>query len=405
MVLEEEQQQRCSNSSSGGGSRISKKLKQKKIPQRGLGVAQLEKIRLEEQQKKEASVFVPLPHQSSSISFPPPCPSNLSSSSSLFRSSSIPFSNFDLFIPPPPPPPLPTTTFYPYNTFNPPEGGENGGSGYSSAMGNPCELDGVGPKLDPRFAFRSTLPNDLNPTWPCINIQGKQQQQPPSSKVNVSISTSTSSGLNFQMEPPSNQSYCSNYLTSQLWPEEEKMVGMKRPWPFSLDNRPGSSFQFPQFGPQICRLDESSSCVNGGVFNFEPGNTIFREVPSNSAPLEWRGSSSELKSKKGTKETGSLDGKFLTLGPPPTSSSSTSSKAKQPLVFPATHHREFVDFDMPPYQVYNEDPFFGSSGTIQQQQPYYSFLPPKGQQIGRLTSKSNEQRGKVGEGLDLNLRL
>ncbi|CAI9780618.1 unnamed protein product [Fraxinus pennsylvanica] len=39
----------------GGGSR-SKKTKQKKVPQKGLGVAQFEKIRLEEQQKKGAAV-------------------------------------------------------------------------------------------------------------------------------------------------------------------------------------------------------------------------------------------------------------------------------------------------------------------------------------------------------------
>lgn len=39
---------------SGGGSSRSKKIKQKKVPQRGLGVAQLEKIRLEEQQKKQS---------------------------------------------------------------------------------------------------------------------------------------------------------------------------------------------------------------------------------------------------------------------------------------------------------------------------------------------------------------
>lgn len=59
-MAQEEQAQKCSNSSSGGGAngggsitaRSCKKLKQKKIPQRGLGVAQLERLRLEEQQKK-----------------------------------------------------------------------------------------------------------------------------------------------------------------------------------------------------------------------------------------------------------------------------------------------------------------------------------------------------------------
>lgn len=61
-----------SGGDNGGGSvgRVSKKVKQKKVPQRGLGVAQLEKIRLEEQQKMEASnvlgrsdlaAFLPIP--------------------------------------------------------------------------------------------------------------------------------------------------------------------------------------------------------------------------------------------------------------------------------------------------------------------------------------------------------
>lgn len=60
-MAQEEQAQKYSNSSSGGANgggggstaRSCKKLKQKKIPQRGLGVAQLERIRLEEQQKRD----------------------------------------------------------------------------------------------------------------------------------------------------------------------------------------------------------------------------------------------------------------------------------------------------------------------------------------------------------------
>lgn len=43
---------RCNSSSRGGGK---KKNKQNKIPQRGLGVAQLEKLRIEEQQRNAAS--------------------------------------------------------------------------------------------------------------------------------------------------------------------------------------------------------------------------------------------------------------------------------------------------------------------------------------------------------------
>lgn len=63
-MAQQEQNQKYSNSSSGGCTgggvaRSSKKLKQKKVPQRGLGVAQLEKIRLEEQQKRDAIFQVP----------------------------------------------------------------------------------------------------------------------------------------------------------------------------------------------------------------------------------------------------------------------------------------------------------------------------------------------------------
>nr|GLL22698.1 uncharacterized protein LOC109187311 [Ipomoea trifida] len=63
-MAHEEHGQRCSNSSSddrglecGGFGRSSKRLKQKRVPQRGLGVAQLERIRLEEQHKKDATLL------------------------------------------------------------------------------------------------------------------------------------------------------------------------------------------------------------------------------------------------------------------------------------------------------------------------------------------------------------
>lgn len=48
---QEDQTHKCIGSNSSSSS-SSKKQKEKKVPQRGLGVAQLEKIRLEEQQKK-----------------------------------------------------------------------------------------------------------------------------------------------------------------------------------------------------------------------------------------------------------------------------------------------------------------------------------------------------------------
>lgn len=118
-MVKEEHTQQCSNSSGGGGGggggcaggissggRSSKRLKQKKVPQRGLGVAQLEKIRLEEQQKKEAvvnNVMTPNPFISPSNSS-----SCLGGECHIFRPvvspSPIPFLPRP---PPPPPPPIP----------------------------------------------------------------------------------------------------------------------------------------------------------------------------------------------------------------------------------------------------------------------------------------------------------
>jgi len=117
----QEDQIQMSNNTNGGGSRsISKKLKHKRMPQRGLGVAQLERIRIEEQQKKDASNTTSFsspsttlsPTHSSSIppaSFhsyahknplkpshsyhPSSLPLNLSSSNLIFKTPSA--SNFD----------------------------------------------------------------------------------------------------------------------------------------------------------------------------------------------------------------------------------------------------------------------------------------------------------------------
>lgn len=93
-----EQKQKYSNSSSGGctggvAARSSKKFKQNKVPQRGLGVAQLEKIRLEEQQKRDtvfkaANVFISPSNSSSCLASPTDHPSS-SNSIDVVRANSI----------------------------------------------------------------------------------------------------------------------------------------------------------------------------------------------------------------------------------------------------------------------------------------------------------------------------
>ena len=66
------------------------------------------------------------------------------------------------------------------------------------------------------------------------------------------------------------------------------MVGVKRPYPFSLENPPGLCFnsKFPSFSVPI-RSDESASYGNGGTLVLDPGNNaIFRSACLSIDPLE-----------------------------------------------------------------------------------------------------------------------
>lgn len=176
-----QEEQHCSNSSGGGGgSRSSKKAKQKKIPQRGLGVAQLEKMRLEEQQKKASAACIVLQHhQQPAIPFPLPPPPPPSTDLPPIFKPSIPISGLDLYGPTAPtPPPFP----HDINTHQP------SFSPIWNSMDFNHNAASEGRKIEPMFTFRPlpTLHNDPNPLWHSSMQQRKQnhQQQPqPSSMV------------------------------------------------------------------------------------------------------------------------------------------------------------------------------------------------------------------------------
>ncbi|KAF5728271.1 hypothetical protein HS088_TW21G00416 [Tripterygium wilfordii] len=421
-MAQEDQTPKCSSSNSGGGGggggggsggggRSSKKQKQKKVPQRGLGVAQLEKIRLEEQQKKDAASVV--------FTAPPPPP------------------------PPPPQPPIPpkpsyttlvpilnynpsnqSTTSVPYSTdllsqnsiFRLPQSVEipspntvplvpgfvNGSKAWNSRDYYDLDKE-TSSGVDPGLAFRTTsnLPYESSPIWPLPStIQRAQQYLQPPSMVN-----SSSSVVNFQIEPPSNQIYYGKYTpVPAMWPEEEKMVGMKRPYPFSMDNPPGPH-SFPHKSPAIVhsissKSDESS---NSGTFCFEPGNQSFRE----GGPPCSAAASSEPDPKKCNKGNGVFNGDFLSLAPPTTTSACPTSNFIYPSAYLASQNHELPDFGLLPYQGNVDDPLLqprpGRSNQ-QQQQPYYSFFPPATAQNGQETSTINGD-SEVGGSVDLNLKL
>ncbi|KVI10453.1 uncharacterized protein LOC112506354 [Cynara cardunculus var. scolymus] len=386
-MVEEEHTPKCSNSGSGGGGggRSSKKLKHKKVPQRGMGVAQLEKIILEEQQKKDVGILTP-----NSIISP------ATSSSCLANIQSVPN-----FRPPlvPLPPPLPpnhqpliprTDGVNPSFVSKPMHTSSDGGNNWSrSSTGGEYRFHGENPNPNPNpnqnrgldhrgFTAATAMPTNLvglpyesnPPIWPPhSNIAQRSQpfQQPcSSSMVNVSLgTTSSSSVMNFQMEPPSNQSYCGNNYPP-LWPDEDKMIGMKRSYPFSMENMPIPSFncKFP-FSP-ISRPDESTSCSNGGTTSLEPSNPSFRETPSS------LGAMTDQMTKKLIDENHGLTKDFLTLAPPRASHSSLKEKMVQ------THKNP-------------------SGGEWPNQQPLHSFFP-----AAKTPGTSN---GEAVEHVDLNLKL
>lgn len=166
----------CGGIVMGGFARSSKRPKQKKVPQRGLGVAQLEKIRLEGQQKKAPAAILSPP--------PPPPPSVSATNSSILSlpipdyhhsnpsSSSIPFSSLsqtDLSLPN-----LiirPTQNIGVINSSTPPLPKLWNSYDYN--------LEKETSVVDPGLAFRSNLnlPYESdNPFWPPPGFMPRTQQ-------------------------------------------------------------------------------------------------------------------------------------------------------------------------------------------------------------------------------------
>ncbi|KAJ6423645.1 hypothetical protein OIU84_024590 [Salix udensis] len=297
MVQEEQSKKYSTSNGDGDGdgdggisighiSRSSRKHKQKKVPQRGLGVAQLEKIRLEEQQKNDISVNLPSPPpisltNPSNLSMPipniyesrstsTPYLPDLSSPISMFRPQNGELINSDSTIP------LPNSVGWLSAAVKEQKNAPKMWN--SSDYNHEKESCGVDPAL--AFRYNLNLPYESNPTWPLPSLiqraqQHRQHSSSPCSMVNASSgSSSSSSWQNFQMEPPSNQISYENYIP--VWIEEEKMVGRKRAHPFSPGNPPGSSLH-------CYKCPTNTSSGNGGLYNFSFSNRDCRFFSSNSS--------------------------------------------------------------------------------------------------------------------------
>ncbi|KAL2483572.1 uncharacterized protein Fot_45016 [Forsythia ovata] len=400
----------------GGGSR-SKKIKQKKVPQRGLGVAQLEKIRLDEQQKKEAALQAANflannaigSHGDSTACLAIPSPSvrpNFCSSSN-----SIP-------LPPPSPTDLPSPNFL----YMPVQSSKNvkvllpnsvqlskhlnvGGKEIGlPAISSPGQgnwprlwngeqnLEGEKQILDHRrFAFwpRVKFPYESNALVLPLPQRSHQFQHPSSSStVNVSSGTSSSSVLKFQMEPPSNQIFHDNNY-APLSPKDEKMVGMKRSYPFSLESPTAPSCQCkfrPTYVTSTSRSDESASCSNGCTNHLEPSCKYIREDPPNTSPLPEQNDSGVIRENK------ELNGDFLTLAPP--APATQPLKHKHPLAYSGYREQELTDFGCLSSQELAKDSIQRPGPSRSIERPPFSFFPTK-MQIDQAIIHARDGNGKA----------
>ncbi|OAY26276.1 hypothetical protein MANES_16G035200v8 [Manihot esculenta] len=396
----------CGGCNGGYGveSIFSKKPKRQRVPKRGPGVAELEKI-LREQEKrpdfdeaknKGFSLVSSLAcsYQPKSPVLPPP--------NSLPKSVS--------FSPNPNHFALPTTMFYSNNSnSNPSPLGVGSGSGVAlpahallPTTWNSCERPTV-EVWDPRSASAVQSSTHLsngskNQLFPSPSLMQRSQQSSPSSITNLfphpivsSSTTSSSTAPSLGREPPSNQT--SHHQWTALWPEEDKIVGAKRSRPFSIEMIPPVPtfrYQVPTFSPQVNRPEPSLACGSRSINNLEPC-----ERTSTSREMKPR-SSLEPNTKRSSRTDNEAEvGSFLLLGSPATPSSIQTQ-------------RESPTFSSFPFQESNVDSQLRpAQGGCFKKKPLYSFLLPRKQMsmVETSSASNNERLETRGDELDLSLRL
>ncbi|KAL5774336.1 hypothetical protein ACOSP7_011893 [Xanthoceras sorbifolium] len=385
----------CSNTSSSGGgggdgcdyaSHILRKPKRQRVPKRGPGVAELEKI-LREQENANSVVL-----DKDKIEGFSSCRISSSFSKSYHPQSSVVSTNLltgsnvpnildhNHFSPPAPPH---MTMLYSNGGKSTVLRGGNGGGGGVHIGGSSMVLpeqgmwssccDSAGYPFSPNGS-------DHMHHFP-VMLQKKPCHYSSPSTINLfphpgplSSSDNPSAGFCLHLEPPSNQRSHQNYNPPGL-PEEEKMVGMKRPRTFSVDNTtsdPPFQFQVSPHFPHLNMPDKSSSRDIHTAFNLKQMETVSRDH-----------------AKPG--------GHFLIFG----------SAATPP--YPQTSQQEFSKHNSLPFQETSEKAnqvSSGQGGTVQKK-PFFSFLIPE-EQIGEAETALtlNNERGRTrGEAIDLNLKL
>uniref|UniRef100_A0A0E0JFI1 Uncharacterized protein n=1 Tax=Oryza punctata TaxID=4537 RepID=A0A0E0JFI1_ORYPU len=356
-LQQQQQQQQLAKYGGGGGgvagtgvARASRKNKPKKVPQRGLGVAQLEKLRIEEQKKMEGGAAA------------------LSSHSALGGGDGVLG-----HLPPPPPPSLALSALQSRSAAD---------GGFPAALWSP---------VDP---IKHPYKRSLCP-------------QPPSPMVSTGLSLTASA--RHPSEPPSNQMYSSSVSRSSAAAaaavaaeEERETAGVDRSWPFMFEGmtafRTTTSRAPHLVAPFSARTTTTGELAGLADVGPDLSRYEFRATNYFSANANYSDWTTDFAHCKSSKENGGArDPAFLTL------SSQPPHLIKQPHLMPSYNDFSTIASQASeryalPYSVTSN----GSNISSSSSQPFYSFLPVGPVRCERTLS---ECKTDVSEGVDLELKL
>ncbi|XP_073366203.1 uncharacterized protein [Aegilops tauschii subsp. strangulata] len=340
------------NGAATGVARASRKNKPKKIPQRGLGVAQLEKLRIEEQKKMGGG------------------PSAATPSSHALNGGALchlPAPTLHHHLPPPPP---------------------------LSALSRPAAADHCGfpPALwSPADPAKHPYKRSLCP-------------QPPLPMVSTGLSLTAPSS--HPPEPPSNQMYSSSSSrrrrSSAAAPapteDEREPAGVDRSWPFMFEGMTPFTTTSKAFPPPPLPPFAVRTASDSGLADVTPDLSRYEFRATNYFSASAYPSCSDWTPEFGhCKDTGrSRDAGLLTL------SSRPPQLMRQPHVVPSMHIPEYGGFSASASAVPSQLGSVSASPSSSSL-PFYNFLP-----IGPVDHERapSERKADVSDGeIDLELKL
>ncbi|KAH0721971.1 hypothetical protein KY289_005015 [Solanum tuberosum] len=190
------------------------------------------------------------------------------------------------------------------------------------------------------------------------------------------------------MELPSNQSYYGCKCLSR-WPEEVKMAGVKRPYPFSSEY------------PPVFHFD--AKCV---VFPLYPDHTKLPPAATSAQSIEVVSklrALSESEPSISLRETKALNGDFLKLAPPAAALPHLEAVNRCSLTDSAPQCLQL--FDYVPSRVAAAEHMPPSGLSISVQQTIIGFFPTAKVQIGREGTHGSDLHTELGGNVDLELKL